>query len=65
MTPKEYAVKIHGMIYHSAMGEGWTPFIRNRSIKIVQELKDRKAVPPTDIKGFWDKVIEILENDLK
>lgn len=71
MTPKEQAIKLCDMVYHSAMGDKWHPFVIGRAITIAKELKIqvlRYCQPELEKKViiFWDEVIvEIRSMKLK
>lgn len=38
LTPRERAVKLCDIVYHSSMGDGWHPFVVGRAIKIADEV---------------------------
>lgn len=62
MTPKEQAIKLCDIVYHSAMGDSWHPFVVGRATEIAKELKQQILLycqPELEqkVKKFWDDVI--------
>ena len=66
ITPREQAIRICDIVYHSAMGGGWHTFVVSRAKQIAEEIKVNTllyCIPKSADKQekYWDEVIAEID----